>query len=129
MLSSSQRTCIQTKGVVIGRILLGLIFFVSGVSIIQQGIPATAGFYGSLGLPVPMFLAVAVLVLKIVAGGALIIGKHVGAAAAALAVFTLLTIFIAHLGADQITAATKNLAIIGGLLYVMAFGAGSWSAK
>ena len=68
------------------------------------------------------------IAIKIVGGGAVIIGKRVGVAAGALIVFTLIATLAAHRDiADpmQLTATLKNLSIVGGLLYVMAHGAGS----
>ena len=127
MLSVSQRECMQTKGVVVGRILMGLLFLVSGLGMLFMQTPAgVAGFFASLSLPMPAILAWVVIIFKIVAGGLLVVGKRVGAAAAALAVFTFLTILIAHRDPNDVNL-FKNLAIIGGLMYVMAFGAGKWS--
>lgn len=129
MLNDSQRMMVQTKGVVIGRMLMGLLFFSSGVGMLLTQTPAgVAGYFESLSLPMPLILAWLVIILKIVAGGALIIGKHVGNAACALIVFTLLTILIAHRDPSDVNL-FKNLAIVGGLLYVMAFGAGRWSSN
>lgn len=132
MLSESQRTCIQTKGVVVGRVLMGLLFLVSGVGMFMaEGGPASAaGFYTMVGLPMAGVLVWVVAIFKVVAGGMLVIGRNVGCAAGSLAVFTLLTALLAHRDiADpmQLTSALKNLAIVGGLLYVMAFGAGRWN--
>ncbi len=132
MLTDSQRVCMQTKGVVVGRVLLGLLFLVSGVGMFMaEGGPASmAGFYTMVGLPMAGVLVWLVATLKVVAGGMLIIGRNVGCAAGALAAFTLLATLLAHRDiADpmQLTNALKNLAIIGGMLYVVAFGAGKWS--
>lgn len=127
MLSDAQRTMLQTKGIVIGRILMGLLFFTSGLGMLLTQTPAgVTGYFESLGLPLPMVLAWLVIILKIVAGGLLIIGKRVGLAAAALAVFTLLTVLIAHFSLED-GQLFKNLAIIGGLMYVIAFGGGTWN--
>ena len=129
MLSSSQRDFIQTKGVVIGRVLIGLLFLSGGLSMLfMQGPAGVAGYFGSLGLPMPVVLAWLVIILKIVAGGMVVIGRNVGLASGALIVFTFLTILIAHLDPTD-TQLFKNLAIIGGLLYVMAFGAGDLNTK
>jgi len=125
MLNNSQRVFIQTKGVVIGRIFIGALFLISGISMLMAdgGPTASVGFYTSLGLPMAGILVWLVAVLKIVAGGLVVAGKHVGAAAAALIIFTLGTILAAHRDLGD-TQQLKNLAIIGGLLYVMAFGPG-----
>ena len=128
-LTPSQRMLLQTKGVVVGRVLMGALFFSSGLSMLFTQTPAgVAMYFDSLGLPMAALLAWVVIALKIVAGGALILGKHVGMAALALAAFTLGTIVIAHLDLEDMNL-WKNLAIVGGLLYAAAFGAGSWSGR
>ncbi len=129
MLSDSQRMMLQTKGVVTGRVLMGLLFLVAGIGMFmaEGGPAASAGFYTMVGLPMAGLLVYVVAILKVVAGGFLIAGRNVGYAAGALAAFTLLATLLAHReisDPDQLMAALKNLAIIGGLLYVMAFGAG-----
>ena len=134
MLNDSQRMMVQTKGVVIGRILLGLLFLVAGVGMFMaEGGPASsAGFYTMVGLPMAGVLVWVVAALKVVAGGMLVIGRNVGCSAGALAVFTILATLLAHRDiADpaELMNALKNLAIVGGLLYVMAFGAGRWSSN
>ena len=129
MLSDSQRMMLQTKGVVTGRVLMGLLFLVAGIGMFmaEGGPAASAGFYTMVGLPIAGLLVYVVAILKVVSGGFLIAGRNVGYAAGALAAFTLLATLLAHReisDPDQLMAALKNLAIIGGLLYVMAFGAG-----
>lgn len=132
MLTESQRVLVQTKGVVVGRVLLGLLFLVAGIGMFMAdgGPAASAGFYTMVGLPMAGVLVWLVAILKVVAGGMLIIGRNVGCAAGSLAAFTLLATLLAHrdiADPDQLMAALKNLAIIGGMLYVVAFGAGKWS--
>ncbi len=69
------------------------------------------------------------IAVKILAGGALMLGYRTGLAAALLLGFTALTILFAHLNPDDINL-WKNLAIIGGLLYAMAYGPGEgWKLK
>ncbi len=73
-----------------------------------------------------------VIAVKVVAGGAIIIGKRVGLASATLIGFTILATLTAHMDFSdpmQQTQALKNLAIIGGLLYIMSYGPGGSNAK
>lgn len=111
----------------IGRILLGHIFLMAGISKIGA-YAGTAGYMESMGMP--GVLLPAVIVLEIAGGLALIVGWKTRWAAAALAGFTVLAAAIFHnnLG-DQIQMLMfmKNLAIAGGLLFVAAYGAGPLS--
>ncbi len=130
MLTEAQRMMLQTKGVVLGRVFLGLLFLFGGISM-AMGAAGTAGYFESIGVPMAGIAVWVAIVAKIVGGGLLIVGKRVGLGAAILILFTLGATYYGHLDfADpmQITQMLKNLAIIGGLIYVAAFGAGSWTA-
>lgn len=126
MMNESQRAMLRSKGTLLGRVLMGLLFFFSGVGILMQGTAGTVGFYESLGLPMAGLLVWVTLAIKLGAGGALILGYRVGAAALALIVFTIAATLVAHMNTED-PGLWKNLAVIGGLLYVMAYGTGeSW---
>lgn len=123
MLSQGQREMLRGKGTMAGRMLMGLLFFFSGLGILIDGPMNTAMFFDSMGLPMASLLVWPVIILKIAAGGALIAGYRVGVAAGALILFTLLATLIAHMDINDVSL-FKNLAIVGGLIYVMAYGAG-----
>lgn len=128
MLSEAQRMMLQTKGVVVGRILLGLLFLVGGITT-AMGTAGTIGYYESVGVPMASLAVWVAIVAKIAGGVLLISGKRVGLGAGILIVFTLAATYFGHLDFSdpmQITQILKNLAIIGGLMYVAAFGAGTW---
>jgi putative oxidoreductase len=108
-----------------GRILIAAIFLISGV--MKLAAPAgTIGYIQAVGLPLPeLGLAIAVVV-EIGGGLALILGYRTRAVAAALAVFTLATAVFFHFhlaDQNQFIHFFKNLAITGGLLQIVAFGA------
>ena len=112
-----------------GRVLLSAIFLLSGVSKISA--PAgMIGYIESVGLPFPtLALAIAILV-EVVGGIALILGYRTGLVAAGLAVFSVATALAFHnqLGdQNQFIHFFKNIAMAGGLLQVVAFGAGRFS--
>lgn len=112
----------------IGRIFLGHIFLLAGFSKLGAGYAATQGYMDAFGVPGAMLPLV--ILLEIGAGLALILGFKTRWAAAALAGFSVIAAAIFHTNfADQMQMIMfmKNFAIAGGLLYVVAFGAGSLS--
>lgn len=128
MLESSLHL-VRTKGSKLGRALLGLLFFVSGIGILLSGPAGTAMYFGSVGIPLAGIVVWLVIIIKIGAGGALLIGKKTTEAAAVLVLFTLLATLLGHLNPFDLTSVLKNLAIVGGLLYVMAFGPGGMNVS
>jgi len=113
----------------VGRILIAVIFLMSGLS--KLGAPgATIGYIASVGLPLPVLGFLIALAAEIGGGLLLLVGFQTRLIAALLAVFTLATaVFFHNNFADQNTMIhfLKNVAIVGGLLQVAAFGAGSIS--
>ena len=114
---------------VIGRALISTPFLVSGIGKIAA--PAvTQGYIAAAGLPLP--IAGYAIAVGIEVGGALmlLLGIKTRLTAAALAVFTLATAFAFHANfadQNQMIHFLKNLMITGGLLQVVAFGAGRFS--
>jgi putative oxidoreductase len=119
----------QNAIILLGRILLSFMFILSGFSKLTA-IGGTAGYFGSLGLPAPMIVAVLVGLLELLGGLAVLMGFQTRIAAYALAAFTVAAAFVAHMDwADmmQIINFQKNLAVAGGFLVLGAFGPGSLS--
>lgn len=117
-----------------GRVLLALIFIVSGAGKIP-GWEGTAGYMASKGLPMVPLLLAATIAIEL--GGGLMIAAGWKARWAAIAIFVFLIpvtfIFHAFWGIDaaqaqgQMTHFLKNVSIMGGLLLVAAYGPGAWS--
>lgn len=110
----------------IGRILLSLLFIVSGFGILM-GISGTAGYYASVGIPMAGIVVLLVILIKIGGGLMVATGIHAKEGAWALILFTALATLVAHTGEGQMINALKNLAIIGGLLMIATHGAGAHS--
>jgi putative oxidoreductase len=113
----------------LGRLLMAVLFIPSGVSKLG-GHERTVAPIAAHGLPLPEVGYVIALAAEIVLALALLAGFQARIVALLLALYTLATavFFHNHLG-DQAQAVNfvKNLAIAGGLLFILAFGAGSWS--
>jgi putative oxidoreductase len=113
----------------IGRVLLAVIFILSGVSKLAN--PAgTQAYIAAVGLPLPLLGYIVALVVEIGGGVMLLLGYRTRVAAIALAIFTVAAaVFFHHAFGDQnqFIHFMKNLAITGGLLQVVAFGAGAFS--
>ena len=127
-------TSLQSTTVLVGRILLGLIFVLSGFAKIS-GFDGTAGYIASKGLPLPQLVAALTIVVELGGGLALMAGLYTRQVVVVLAGFTLLAGVIFHnfwavpqpeQMAQQINF-MKNLAIAGGMLVLAAFGPGRLS--
>ena len=124
----------QTYVPLVGRLLLALMFILSGFGKLGN-IEGTAAFVASGGLPAPMLLAVAVGLLELCGGLALVVGYQVRLAGLALAVFTVAASVVFHAfwaaPADQQFVAQllfmKNISVAGGMLLISALGAGPLS--
>lgn len=124
MMSTEHRELVRTYGTVVGRVLMGLLFVGGGLSMLfMQGPENVGAYFASVGVPLGALMAWPVIILKVVAGGMLMAGYRVGVAATALILFTLGATLIAHMDPND-TGLFKNLAIVGGLLYVIAYGKG-----
>jgi len=125
---------VKTYGPLAGRILLALIFVISGYNKLV-GFDGTVGYIASKGLPLPQLAAAAAIAIELVGGVLLVIGWQARWAATAIFLFLIPTTLIFHAfwaaPAANLQMETiqfmKNLCILGGMLYVMAFGAGPLS--
>jgi putative oxidoreductase len=124
----------QAPIVLVARVLLALMFLLAGISKFA-GLEGTAGYIASKGLPAAQLLAVGTAALEVVAAVLIIVGWQARWAALALAAFTLLASVLFHnywaMPAEQQMLQQlmfmKNIAVVGGLLAIFAFGAGAWS--
>lgn len=118
----------------IGRLLIALMFLPAGWGKLT-GFAGSVAYTASGGIPMPEVATAVALIVEIVGSLALIFGLGTRWAALALAFFTLVASFFYHkywgVPAEQVMVTQllffKNMAIVGGLLTLAAWGAGAWS--
>ena len=124
----------QSQALLAGRILIAALFLVSGIRKLM-GPAAAAGYFAKLGFPAAEVLVWAAIVAEIGGGALLIAGWQTRRVAWLLIAFTVIATFMAHRFwqfdaaqyGNQLNHFLKNAAIVGGLLYVVVFGAGAVS--
>jgi Predicted membrane protein len=121
-------------GPLLGRILLSVIFILAGIGKITD-FSGTAAFMASKDLPLVNLLLVLTIIVELGGGLLILIGWQARWAAAALFLFTGIVTLIFHPfwsfeGAEAVQnfqGFFKNLAIMGGLMYVLVHGSGPLS--
>lgn len=120
----------------VGRVMLALIFVISGFSKIG-GFAGTAAYMAGQGLPMSEVLLVATIIVELGGGLMIVIGWQARWAALAIFLFIIpaTLMFHAFWAADaaqyqnQLNNFMKNLAIMGGMLYIVAYGSGPCSLE
>jgi putative oxidoreductase len=118
----------------VGRVLLALMFVIAGYGKIT-GYAGTAGYMASAGLPMVGVLLPLTILVELGGGLALIVGWKARWVALIVAAFTALATVVFHNFWAVVPEAKmvnellflKNIAVIGGLLMVWAFGPGRFS--
>jgi putative oxidoreductase len=115
----------------IGRILIGLPFAMSGLSKLAAYGPTTA-LISAVGLPFPPLAFAVAVVVEFGGGVLLMLGYRVRPTALVLAVFSMATAVSFHSNfadQNQMIHFLKNVMLTGGLLQIVAFGAGAMSVE
>ncbi|WP_205524603.1 DoxX family protein [Pseudomonas putida] len=114
---------------VVGRVLLAMLFLLSGFSKLASP-EGTIAYIESSGLPFPVLSYLAALGVELGLAALLIIGFQTRIVAVVMALFTVMAAFAFHNNlADQgqFINFFKNISIAGGLLQIAAFGGGALS--
>jgi putative oxidoreductase len=124
----------QPMTLLIGRTLVGVLFLVAGIRQFMF-YAGTVGYFGKLGFPAPEAMVWLSIILHIVGGVMLIVGWKTQLASWVMLALVVVATAMAHRFwqfdaaqyGNQLNHFLKNVAIIGGLLYVASFGAGAMS--
>jgi len=112
-----------------GRLLIAAVFLLSGLSKIANP-EMTQGYIASAGLPFPLLAYLIAVAVEVGGGALLVVGFQTRIVGIVLAIFTVAAALSFHhnfADQNQMVHFLKNIAITGGLLQVVAFGAGSFS--
>jgi putative oxidoreductase len=121
---------------VAGRTMLALIFLMSALGNKIPNFNVIAQYMGSEGVPAPQVLLAGAIAFLLVGSASLILGYKARLGAGLLFVFLVLATYYFHdfwTFADagerqqQTIQFMKNLALMGGMLFIVANGAGPWS--
>jgi putative oxidoreductase len=118
----------------LGRILLSSVFILSGISKIT-GFAMEKGYIEARHLPLPAVALTIAMIIELAGGLAVLVGLFARFTAWILFLYLIPTTFLFHnfwtmSGVeyyDNMVHFEKNLAIMGGLLLLAAFGAGAFS--
>lgn len=125
----------SSKGVtLIGRILMSALFLISG-SLKVMGFHASVGMVIAKGMPLPTLAILGAIVFEILGGLAILVGYQTRIVCWVLFLYLIPTTLIFHnfwadqgaLRAAMMTHFLKNLAIMGGLLFLAELGSGGCS--
>jgi putative oxidoreductase len=127
-------TNVQNTAALVGRILLALIFIISGFGKIT-GYAGTAGYMASKGLPMVAVLLPLTILVELGGGLLIALGWKARWAAAVIFLFIIPVTLVFHnpVGLDaaqaqqQMINLLKNVSIMGGMLGLFAFGPGGFS--
>lgn len=132
--TTAPRHPLANAAVLLARILLAAIFVRGGISKIGDPAPVIANMT-SHGIPLPNLLVWGAIVVELGGGLLLIAGLFARYAALVLCLYTLMLALIFHAYWAAVAAAARaqgaeffgHLGIMGGMLAIVAFGAGAWS--
>jgi len=114
----------------VGRIFMGGFFLWNGIQA-ALNLPAAAEIFATHGIANGAYWAALSIAIEVIAGIAVIVGLWIRPAALLLAMYLLLqSATLTNFGNDaELNLFVLNLGLVGGLLYIAANGAGSWTLK
>ncbi len=122
-------TNLNTAAAALGRLLLSVIFLWGGFQKLGA-FDGTIAYMASQGLPVPELAALVAIVVECVGGILVLLGYQTRLVGLVMAVWCIATALVAHThfgDQNQTVHFLKNVAMSGGFLQLVAFGAGGWS--
>ncbi len=120
-------------GLLVMRIIIGVVFFMHGIMKFNAGITMTAGFFTQAGIPAGLLFAWIVTLIETFGGLALILGVATRMVSLLLIITMIVSIIVVlHFGAPFIstqvaTGYELNVALIASLIPILIIGPGRYS--
>ena len=134
MINLIKEKTMSSFAIFLARICISAIFILSGIGKFMM-FEATSKYMQAAGLPYVPYLLVAAAVVELIGGMTILLGWKARIGAALLVLYLIPVTYFFHnfmlvepaLAQLQLVQFLKNLAIFGGLLYVVVCGPGGWS--
>lgn len=97
MQQTQRSTDLRGWGLTILRVVVGIVFIMHGIQKLGGGVAGTAGFLGSLGIPLPQVMAIVLIAVELLGGIALVLGLGTRYVSLLLAVTMLVAMVTVHL--------------------------------
>ena len=127
----SNDTSLQQWAILILRIAVGVVFAAhGGQKLFMMGFDGVAGFFGMLGIPLPMVAAIGVTLVELVGGIALILGLGTRYVAGLLTLDMLVALVLVHLpNGIFVSEGGYELVLVlaAAALFFALSGPGAWS--
>ncbi len=122
---------LQSWGLAVLRIIVGIVFLTHGYQkIFHMHLGGVTGFFGHLGIPLPMFFAVVVMIVEFVGGILLITGLATRIPSTLLAIDMIVALLVVHLPSGyQKSGGELVLLLLGGAVCLALAGGGAGSLK
>lgn len=105
------------------RLLVGIFFIIAGYPKLFVRLDGVAGFFDSLGIPLPFFFAIVVGIVEFFGGIAILLGLFTRPVALLQAIVMIVALLTAHLGGGY----EKALLLLGGTIALLFLGGGKLS--